>query len=75
MFDEYLKYWLYFFVFLTVLFSSMLISVTIMNFLKHLGYPQTKKTKWHLTWVIFTIVVQLGVLSYVFHRVFLNKGF
>lgn len=46
----------------------------LMVFLKHVGHPQTKKTKWYLTWVIFTIITQLGLLSYIFHRVFLKQN-
>lgn len=72
MFEEYIVYLAYFFVLLALVFSSVCISDAILLFLKQLGYPQAKKTKWYLTWVIFTIFFQIGLLSYIFHRVFLK---
>lgn len=70
MFEPYSIYWIYLFFFLAMLFSTMCISETIMCFLKHLGYPQSKKTKWYLSWVVFTIIFQIGFLSYFFQRIF-----
>jgi len=52
-----------------VFFGSGCIADAIMLFLKHLGYPQPKKMTCYLTWVIFTVIFQIGFLYYLFQLV------
>lgn len=59
-------FWAYFFKFFVLMCTSACISELIMLFLKHLGYPQTKKTKWYLTLLIFTINFQLAWMLHIF---------
>jgi|GEM_PF-1547273 len=70
MFNEYIIYMVYLFALLALLFSSVCISDAVLLLLKHLGYPQEMKIRWYLTWVIFTVFFQTGLLSYIFYRVF-----
>lgn len=57
---------MYFLKFALLATVSWTISETVISFLKHLGHPQTKKTKWYLTAVIFSIIFQIGLLLHGF---------
>lgn len=70
--EDYFIYLIYFVVLIGLGFSSACISDAILLFLKHLGYPLKKNTKWYLTWLIFTVFFQIGLWSYVFYRLFLK---
>jgi len=68
MLNGYFTYVIYSLVCVLMIFSSLCISDAVCVFLKHLGYPQTKKTKYYLGWVVFTVIFQIWLLSYMFHR-------